>query len=310
VLKAESEAAAAPPAAAPPAADEGGAPPNVALSLACFGCARLPSEMDDGREKHPVCPKCRKLKVPTTYWCCVDCPANPGAWQLHAVYHKEVKGQRKINEDGGARQQRDREAAERQARIAAQSGDAYSKLLAEGARYVSKQDYRKAGKAFREAIVLKPDEYMAYYNLGVVLDNTAHHVEAAQRFLEAKEREPVGSEDWAAATAKAFDMLRQEECSEVAKPEWWNDEELKALSARVLRAGPNEAPALAMRALMLFGLRGDSWEVGSRSAAELKEAATLYDRLVVLCDAPAGKAAYASYAIQCRTLAAAMPLWL
>eukprot|EP00964_Phaeocystis_antarctica_P043921 scaffold25195_cov37-Phaeocystis_antarctica.AAC.1 len=133
VLKAESEAAAAPPAAAPPAADEGGAPPNVALSLACFGCARLPSEMDDGREKHPVCPKCRKLKVPTTYWCCVDCPANPGAWQLHAVYHKEVKGQRKINEDGGARQQRDREAAERQARIAAQSGDAYSKLLAEGA---------------------------------------------------------------------------------------------------------------------------------------------------------------------------------
>eukprot|EP00964_Phaeocystis_antarctica_P135026 scaffold99371_cov50-Phaeocystis_antarctica.AAC.1 len=53
-LKAESEAAkaaaAAPPAAeatAPPAADEGGAPSNVALSLACFGCARLPSDMDD-----------------------------------------------------------------------------------------------------------------------------------------------------------------------------------------------------------------------------------------------------------------------
>eukprot|EP00964_Phaeocystis_antarctica_P066124 scaffold39927_cov58-Phaeocystis_antarctica.AAC.2 len=54
-LKAESKAteateaaAAAPPAAtapptadALPAADEGGAPPNVAISLACFGCARL-----------------------------------------------------------------------------------------------------------------------------------------------------------------------------------------------------------------------------------------------------------------------------
>eukprot|EP00964_Phaeocystis_antarctica_P157448 scaffold127607_cov66-Phaeocystis_antarctica.AAC.2 len=64
-LKAESEAkeaaAAAPPAAAPapaaaapPAASEGGAPPNASLapSLACFGCARLPSEMGDGREKH------------------------------------------------------------------------------------------------------------------------------------------------------------------------------------------------------------------------------------------------------------------
>ena len=48
-------------------------------------------------------------------------------------------------------------------------------------------------------------------------------MEAAQRYLEAKERDSVGSEDWAEATARAFDMLRQEECDEVAKPEWWND---------------------------------------------------------------------------------------
>ena len=42
-LKAESEAAKAA-AAAPPAADQGGAPSNVALSLACIGCARRPGE--------------------------------------------------------------------------------------------------------------------------------------------------------------------------------------------------------------------------------------------------------------------------
>eukprot|EP00964_Phaeocystis_antarctica_P097168 scaffold63338_cov63-Phaeocystis_antarctica.AAC.2 len=63
-LKAESAAteaaAAVPPAAVPPAAealpvaDEG----NVAISLACFGCARLPSEMGDDREKHEVCQIC------------------------------------------------------------------------------------------------------------------------------------------------------------------------------------------------------------------------------------------------------------
>ena len=51
-LKAESEAAKAA-TAAPPAAVEYRAPSNVALSLACIGCARLPSDMDDGREKHP-----------------------------------------------------------------------------------------------------------------------------------------------------------------------------------------------------------------------------------------------------------------
>ena len=67
----EAAAAAPPAAAAPSTANSGGAPPNASLapSLACFGCARLPSEMGDGREKHPVCPICRELKLLTTYWC-------------------------------------------------------------------------------------------------------------------------------------------------------------------------------------------------------------------------------------------------
>ena len=39
-------------------------------------------------------------------------------------------------------------------------------------------------------------------------------------------------------------MLLQEECGEVTnKPEWWNDESLKALSARVVRAAPNDESA-------------------------------------------------------------------
>jgi hypothetical protein len=60
------------------------------------------------------------------------------------------------------------------------------------------------------------------------------YVEAAQRYLEAKESYPVGSQRWAVATAMAFEMLMQEQCAEVAKPEWWSDEGLKALSARGL----------------------------------------------------------------------------
>ena len=57
-------------------------------------------------------------------------------------------------------------------------------------------------------------------------------MEAAQRYLEAKERYLVGSEEWAEATARTFNSLGQNECAEVATPEWWNDEGLKALSAR------------------------------------------------------------------------------
>merc|ERR1740130_1018633 len=110
----------------------------------------------------------------------------------------------------------------------------------------------------------------AYFNLGAALSNSGHYVEAAQRYLEARERFLVGSEEWAMATAEAFSMLIQGVCAEVAKPEWWNDEGLKALSARVVRAAPDELQAHQMRALVLCG-KCAGWEAGPRSAAELKE---------------------------------------
>ena len=304
-LKAESEAKAAAD-TAPPAAEVGCAPSNAALSLACIGCARLPSDMADQREKHPICDKCLDLKMPTTYLCGVNCPANPLAWELHGVFHKKVRKDRKAREDGGAGQQRSREAAEKQVQYAAQKGGAYAKLVAEGLQYQSKQDWRRAGKALREAIALKPNEPSAYYNLAVMLDNSGHRVEAAQRFLEAKERLPVGSENWGGATAYAFGMLILEECAEVAKPEWWNDEGLKALSARVVRAAPNDLVTHQVRATVLSGRCGGVWEEGPRSAAELKEAAAHYERAAALCPAPATKVNLADDAARCRSQAEAM----
>ena len=286
--RAAAESKAAKVAAAAPAADEGVAPSHVALSLACIGCARLPSDMDDEREKHPICDMCRDEKLPTTYLCGDDCPANPGAWQLHGVFHKKLRKERKLRVDGGARQQQIREVAEEAARTAAQSGDKHDELVAKGSRYASKEDWRSAGKAYREAIALTPDEPTAYFNLGSVLYHSGHYVEAAQRYLETTERLPVGSVRWSAATAAAFDMLRQEVCGEVAKPEWWNDEGLKALSARVIRAAPNDLGTNKMRSIVLSGAPG-AWEVGPRSAAEFEEAVTHFERAVALCPAPAGK---------------------
>ena len=320
-LKAESEAAKA--AAAPPAnegvppsadepvlpaADEGDAPAHVAVSLACFGCARLPSDMDDEREKHSACEKCVKQKLPTTYWCGVNCPGNPRACKLHAAYHKGLKKHLKSVEDGGVRLQRNREVAEREARRAALTGDKFDELMAEATRYGAKEDFRRAARAYREAIALRPDDPTAYYNLGVALTNSGHIKEAAKRYLEAKVRWPVGSERWAMATASAFDKLRAEVCEEVAKPEWWNDEGLKALSVRVVRAAPNDLGANKMRAEVLGLLGGGpaTWELGCRSAAELREAAAYFERAAAIELAPIHKAELASGAGWCRSRADAI----
>eukprot|EP00964_Phaeocystis_antarctica_P014229 scaffold7831_cov95-Phaeocystis_antarctica.AAC.5 len=87
-----------------------------------------------------------------------------------------------------------------------------------------------------------------------------------------------------------------EACAEVAKPEWWNDEGLKALSARVVRAAPNDVGATQMRAVVLSGQCGGSWG----------EAAKHFDRAAALCSAPEGKAAFAESAIFCHDQAEAM----
>ena len=92
----------------------------------------------------------------------------------------------------------------------------------------------------------------------------------------------------------------------MAKPEWWNDEELKALSARVMRAAPNEQSTSLMRAIVLRGHSFGSWEAGPRSAAELKEAAAHFERAAALCNAAAAKAEFAGSADRCRSKAEAM----
>ena len=126
-------------------------------------------------------------------------------------------------------------------------------------------------------------------------------MEAAQRFLEAKERSQVGSEGWARATAQAFISLVKEK--EVAKPEWWTDEGLKALSARVVRAAPDHLGANLMRALVLSG-QDNGWELGARSQAELRVAAAHFDRAEALCPAW-GKGQIARDAAMCRRRAGA-----
>lgn len=192
-----------------------------------------------------------------------------------------------------------------EARTAAPSGDAYAKLLAEGRWHGSKDDWRRAATAYREAIALRPDAPEAYHHLGGALSNSGHFAEAARRHLEAAERSPMDSKGWAGATAWAFDVLRVQACAEAAKPEWWNDEALKVLSARVLQAAPNDEAASDMRAMVLSGEAG-GWEAGPRSVAELEQAAALFDRSAALCRrAPAWRALLSEAADWCRRRAEA-----
>ena len=193
-----------------------------------------------------------------------------------------------------------------------EGGDVYQELLAVGAGHISRRDWGRAIKVYRKAVAVRPEVADAHIALGGALFDSAHYAEAAHSFLEATERTPGGSEKWAAATSAAFEALRQtvgRSHGRSNKPEWWDDEGLKALSARVVNAAPSLEVANRMRAVVLSGLCSGAWEARPRSATELRLAALHFERCAELSPCkPAGpwKTTLASYAQWCISRANAM----
>merc|ERR1740139_1084092 len=240
--------------------------------------------------------------MPSIYFCGRKCQAK--CWTEHKAWHVKEDARREDLYAGGVHQQRDREIAERQARLAESTGSEYDRLLAEGARHLVDLNYHKADKTYRKAIAVEPGQPVAYFNLGAALGNSGRDAEAAPLLLQAAARFPEGSVQWADSIAEAFNKLRLPECAEVAKPGWWNDEALKTLSKTVLRATDSQVGQV-MRAEVLSG-QHPAWESGPRSAADLKEAATHYERAAQLIPAPGQKRDCESNAAALRRQAAAM----
>ena len=116
--------------------------------------------------------------------CCTSAPGD-GAPDENGHYTSQATPAiTKVNDMLLARvsQQKDRDTEEELS--PEQTGDEYDELVAEGSRCASREDWRVAAKAFREAIALRPDEPLAYLKLGMALGNSSwHDVEAVQPFL-------------------------------------------------------------------------------------------------------------------------------
>ena len=255
---------------------------SMAPSLLCVNCARPPPPH---RRTWNRCVRCAELNLPSTYYCGPECMK--AHWPKHKVYHKaQTERDREVRDscmDHG------RSLAESQARLAETTGDERYKRSADAMALVTEGDYHAAVKAFRKLIKESPEEPSLYGNLAVTLQYAGHYTEAVPMFLKAMELFEDGTEDWAVSAASAFDMLKNSDCSEMPKPEWWNDEGLKALSARVLAAAPNDASAQAMRGYILAGgaVFAQSWNAGPRTAAEIKEAATWFRRAASVANSQA-----------------------
>ena len=221
-------------------------------------------------------------------------------WPKHKVWHKEQKELAKVLREGG-QPEHTRSLAEAEARHTERTGSEYDKRFAAALALNAEGDHHAAARAWRKFIKEWPEEPGAYHNLANVMQRSGRLVEAAPMFLNAMELYEEGTVDWAGSAACAFDLLKLERCDDAPKPEWWNDEGLKALSAQVVAVAPDSNDACAMRARVLCGgaLFKAPWNAGPRTAAEIKEAAAWYRRAAMLTRTPATKLRFDNEARQC-----------
>jgi len=269
-------------------------------SLLCVSCARPPPLH---RRTWGRCTVCVARNLPSTYYCGEACMN--AHWQNgHKEYHKAQKQLAREMREGG-QPERNRLLAEAEARRAEATGDEYDKRFADAAALSAEGDHNAAAKAWRKIIKEWPDRPSPYHSLAIVLDRACRYVEAAPISLKAMELFEDGTHGWAQAAAESFDLLKTNACREVPKPEWWNDEALKALSARVVTVAPDNSDSCAMRARVLCGnLCGGAfceapWNVGPRTAAEVKEAATWYRRAARVSLGPGDKQRDEQHASAC-----------
>ena len=272
-------------------------------SLLCVNCARPPLPH---RRTWDRCVRCVELNLPSTYYCGPECMN--AHWPKHKVYHKVAKEREQAFSEvlGGEL----RSTAAAMAEQAERTGSEYHKRFADALVLNTNGDNHAAAKAWRKIIKEWPDRPGGYNNLAIVLTRSGRDVESAPMYLKAMELYEDGTEQWARAAANAFDVLKTNECDEVPKPEWWNDEALRAISARVVSVVPDMTAACSMRARVLLGdvafRRASSFE-GPRNTAEMKEAATWcrraarsagdgsnrlqYEELARICDDVCGRLA-------------------
>jgi len=175
--------------------------------------------------------------------------------------------------------------------------DEYTRLMGVGAKLLRKGNYANAAKAYSKAIMLESDRPGAYHDLAVTLGRQGDEKGAAQMFLQAMVKYPAGTEAWAECAVWAFNSLLRPQCDDVAKPDWWNDEKLMALSSLVASVMPQSDLAHVMRGEVLSA-RAGKWPAEPRSSETLREASMCFERAADLADDPRGKASLRQLAHQ------------
>ena len=169
-----------------------------------------------------------------------------------------------------------------------------------GIRYHARGESAQAVTVLKRAMKLKPDDHRPYHECAMAYAAQSKFLSAAPLALQALARcsaqhwdlqgtelahgNRMWQENWALIFSLCVDLLGKQECVSLPRPSWWNDAELKAMSAKAMALLPLQGytPDMAnniyiCRASILdstwyAAMPGIGWTAGSRTDDEWREA--------------------------------------
>ena len=252
------------------------------MAKKCWTCSAIESE--GARLKG--CALCKERGLVPAIYCSSECQRSD--WKLHKVRHKQQQKKADsnvIHADADAEELTSQRMLKEAKEIMECSDDKYDVLLAKNVELIVETSFSKKERKLRKAISIEPNKPkdISILPIAWTIQTTMFLRQSSISMLQRFEPRFLKTKtNWALAIAKCFASVtkllnpRHPEFPLVQidfqGPPWWNDADLKSLSARVLAIMPTNENAMYMRGHVLagsYGVRG--WQ--ARSPQELREAA-------------------------------------
>lgn len=232
---------------------------------ACVNCHRSPIA---GEKPFQACTKCLEQKLKPAVYCCRDCQKEN--WSTHKQWHKgiaELLATQAIRSNGD-------DGPEMQAARYQE----YSALIKKGLHECGEGNLVHGAEIFKQCIALRPEQPVAYANLGHLLRDQGNFCSALPPLLKAVELFEEGSEQWATTAAVAWFSYSTDPtlCDEVpGLPEWVT--QLASRLDMAERCAASAPSSMQCQAMLGMALAENKSDLG-RAAQCMMKAAKLTDK--------------------------------
>lgn len=263
----------------------------------CWGCG----EKEPAGKKFQTCARCREEGLAPSPFCSKECLKEH--WPKHKAWHLERSGE---NDKAGS-------AAKEKAVLStlksvmneqpASETKSYMSLMMQADELKLRGSYTPAEKLLREAVELNPTNPIAYAALGEIMALGNKPAEAAALYVKAAALFPnkaatnvqgtagaatnaQGTNLWASSMLSAIFWLNVPGGKVEDQPTWFNDVELKELSAELCSTAPNDLRSWQTRAFVLCPMPDmpPQWQMPPggmvRTEEELVEAGRCWQRVM------------------------------